>query len=245
MLETYLHKVEDRLSDVEPNYVEKTLVQRMTDQYNQASFGTINSSSKLKVLSRLKDSPGRESYLREVEISKHRIALTRFRLCSHSLEIERGRYQDLNRQERLCHYCKTRGKDEVEDEGHFLISCPLYNELRERFLPQNIVNHNILSREDKITQILSDELNIKSVAKFIHQAFEIREISLDALSSIKCMVDQVEKYIADASDPLKHSFTINHSSEDGLKIILFRNGSFRAKSSNEAGLKITLSRISP
>ena len=58
------------------------------------------------------------------------------------------------------------------------------------------MNHNILSREDKITQILSDEVNIKSVAKVIHQAFEIRDISLDALSSIKCMVDQVEKYIA-------------------------------------------------
>ena len=47
MLETYLLKLEDRLDDVEPNYIEKTLVQRMTDQYNQTSFGTINSSSKL------------------------------------------------------------------------------------------------------------------------------------------------------------------------------------------------------
>ena len=80
MLETYLLKVEDRLNDVEPNFIEKTLVQRMTDQYNQTSLGTINSSSKLQVLSRLKDTPGRESYLKDVEISKHRVALTRFRL---------------------------------------------------------------------------------------------------------------------------------------------------------------------
>ena len=135
MLETYLLKVEDRLDVIEPNYLEKTLVQRMTDQYNQTSLGTINSISKLKLLSRLKETPGRESYLKDVEISKHRVALTRFRLCSHSLEIERGRYQNSNRQERLCQYCKAHGRDEVEDEGHFLISCPLYSELRERLLP--------------------------------------------------------------------------------------------------------------
>ena len=221
MLETYLLKVQDRLRDMEPNYIEKTLVQRMTDQYNQTSLGTINSSSKLKILARLKDTPGRESYLKEVEISKHRVAMARFRLCSHSLEIERGRYQEPDQQKRLCHYCKAHGKDEVEDEVHFLISCPLYSELRERFLPQNILNNTFLSKEDKVTKILSDKDNIKSVAKFIHQSFEDRVISLDALSSVRSMVDKVEKYIADASDSQKHSYAVKSSSEDGLKITLF------------------------
>ena len=133
---------------------------------------------------------------------------------------------------------------EVEDEGHFLISCPLYSELRERLLPQNILNLNHLSKEDKMAKILSDGENIKSVAKFIHQAFEKREISLDALSSINCMVDQVEKYIADASDPLKSSFAVISSREDDLKITLFRNGSYEVKSSSEDGPRITLSKIS-
>ena len=131
----------------------------------------------------------------------------------------------------------------MEDEVHFLISCPLYSELRERFLPQNILNNTFLSKEDKVTKILSDKDNIKSVAKFIHQSFEDRVISLDALSSVRSMVDKVEKYIADASDSQKHSFAVKSSSEDALKITLFRNGSYAIKSSSEDGLKITLSRI--
>ena len=131
----------------------------------------------------------------------------------------------------------------VEDESHFLISCPLYKELRERFLPQNILNNTSLSNEDKTTRILSDEGNIKSVAKFVYTSFGDREISLEALSSIKCVVDQVEKYIADASDPQKHSYTIQSSSEDGLQITLLRDGPYAIKNSSEDGLQITFSRI--
>ena len=119
MLETYLLKVEGSLEDTEPNYIEKTLMQRMTDQYNQTSFGTINSSRKLKTLRRLKSTPGRETYLREVEISKHRVAMSRLRLCSHSLESERGRYDETDAEKRHCQYCKAHGKEEVEDEAYW------------------------------------------------------------------------------------------------------------------------------
>ena len=191
--------------DAEPNYIEKTLMQRMTDQYNQTSFGTINSSRKLETLRRLKNTPGRETYLRDVEISKHRVAMSRLRLCSHSLESERGRYDNTEAENRHCQYCKAHGKEEVEDEAHFLVSCPQHNELRKTFLPQNILHNNPLSKENKLTQILSDSEHIKSVAKFIYLAFEDRKISLEALSSIDALIDSVDKYMADASDPQKNN----------------------------------------
>ena len=242
MLETYLLKVEGSLEDVEPNYIEKTLMQRMTDQYNQTSFGTINSSSKLETLRRLKSTPGRETYLKDVEITKHRIAMSRLRLCSHSLEIERGRYDDTESESRHCQYCKVHGKEEVEDEVHFLVSCPQHKELRKTFLPKNILHNNSLCKEDKLTQILSDSEHIKSVAKFIHLAFEDRKISLEALSSIDAMIDNVDKYIAGASDPQKKQYGIISSREDGLKITLLRISSCTIKNSCEDGMKFTLSR---
>ena len=185
-------------------------MERMIDQYNQASFSQLNSSSKLNTLSRLKNIPGRESYLKDVEISKHRVALLRLRLCSHSLQIERGRYdhsEDPENQNRLCQYCKAHGKEVVENEAHFLVSCPLYNELREKLLPRNIF-HTYLCEEDKATQILSDPKHIKHVAKFIYLAFEEREINLEALSSINDMIDCIEKHIASASHPHKNQYAV-------------------------------------
>ena len=174
--------------------------------------------------------------------------MTRLRLCSHSLEIETGRWDrpETDRKDRHCFYCKTHGKHEVEDEGHFLIICPLYRDLRETLLPQNILHDNSLRIEDKVTQILSDIENVKSVAKFIYQAFEDRKISLEVLSFINSMTDYVDKYIADASNPQKNSYVVKNSSEDGLKITFSREkkSSYVVQSSTEDGLKIILSRIS-
>ena len=60
---------------------------------------------------------------------RFRIALSRLRMSSHPLMIEKGRHfkPPLPRVNRLCPCCK----DQTEDECHFLISCPLYNEERK------------------------------------------------------------------------------------------------------------------
>ena len=44
-----------------------------------------------------------ENYLDCIENKiKNRIALTKFRLSSHDLAVERGRYDDTNRNDRIC-----------------------------------------------------------------------------------------------------------------------------------------------
>lgn len=66
------------------------LLEKLVDQYNQTAFHTIENSNKLKLFRQLKENPGTESYLNNVETSKHRIALTKLRLSAHNLEIEAG-----------------------------------------------------------------------------------------------------------------------------------------------------------
>ena len=65
-----------------------------------------------------------------------RIALTKLRCSVHKLHIETGRHRNINYEERLCILCDT---NNIEDEFHFVIVCPLYEELRQIYLPR-IVN---------------------------------------------------------------------------------------------------------
>ena len=61
-----------------------------------------------------------------------RIVLTKWRLSSHDLHIEQGRYTSpiTPRADRTCKSCASK----IEDEHHVLFQCPLYNIVRLRFL---------------------------------------------------------------------------------------------------------------
>ena len=60
-----------------------------------------------------------------------RILITKWRLSSHNLNIEKGRYTSpiTPREERICKICTTC----IENEHHVLFDCPLYNIVRIRF----------------------------------------------------------------------------------------------------------------
>ena len=51
--------------------------------------------------------------------SIHSDSITRFRLGSHNLPIETGRWSRIKREDRLCRVCSVLG-----DERHFLFDCP-------------------------------------------------------------------------------------------------------------------------
>ena len=52
--------------------------------------------------------------------------LCKFRISSHDLEIERGRYYTIDVDYRICKLCNIK----VEDEIHFLLECPKLNSKR-------------------------------------------------------------------------------------------------------------------
>jgi len=61
-----------------------------------------------------------------LEEFKTRNILTRFRVGMHQLEIERGRFFNINVEERICKLCKK----ECEDEIHFLLDCDKLGSVR-------------------------------------------------------------------------------------------------------------------
>ena len=79
----------------------------------------------------IKQDFGLEKYLEAISDSRYRIATSKLRASSHTLEIERGRYtkRKTDISKRLCPVCYT-----IEDEVHFLINCKLYEPERQRLL---------------------------------------------------------------------------------------------------------------
>ena len=77
-------------------------------------------------------------------VEKYRTVITRWRLSSHPLRIETGRYHrpKLQRNERTCIVCNT-----LEDEHHSLFVCTAHTFIRTRYA-------NILSTYTTVPSIL-------------------------------------------------------------------------------------------
>ena len=82
--------------------------QRLFDQCNQSFITAANGSQKLIIYNQFKTECKLEPYLNLVCENKYKIALSIFRLSSHSLMIEIGRYNGTPREDRLCTFCNIR-----------------------------------------------------------------------------------------------------------------------------------------
>ena len=177
----------------------------------------------MKTLSLLKQTPGAEAYLSEVKNTKHRIALTKLRLSGHTLEIEKGRYNNTQSEDRHCTYCKALGSTIVEDERHFLLHCPMSKELREKCLPMEV--DNVMSDDEKFINIMTNPSLFQSTAKFVYTAFKNRDLNLEVLSTINDVVEYVE------------DICLKTQHEDCVIM------PYKIRSINQGGLKLTLSRV--
>ena len=238
MLLEYLQKLNET-EEVRRGPIAEKLNRRLIDQFNQDSFGLINTRSRMKTLSLLKETPGKEPYLTEVTNSKHRIAMAQLRLSGHRLEIETGRYSDTTSEERLCTYCHYFGHRAIGDEIHFLLNCPMLENIRLKHLPQNLHNNPSDDTEKFKSRMSHNENNdLKQTAKFIHEAFKERDVQLDVLNTIHDLITSTEnilsKNVPDPGDKIpvcgkntkknsnknREVYEIKNISQNGLKITL-------------------------
>ena len=86
---------------------------------------------KLRTYVKIKQQYGFENYLSIIKNFELRRCLSKFRISSHHLQIEVGRYQGTPAHMRLCSKCDL---NEVDDEIHFLFKCTKFKDEREDFL---------------------------------------------------------------------------------------------------------------
>ena len=89
-----------------------------------------------------------QPYLSKPIYCQYKKLICKLRLSSHCLCIETGRYKNVPLERCICPICKS----DVEDEYHFMLKCPAYNNLRKRYLkPYYFQRPSVY----KLTQLLS------------------------------------------------------------------------------------------
>ena len=107
--------------------------QRSMDMYMQSCHEDIQLSSRCRLYKELKDNHEMEPYLQRNINRALRITLTKLRLSSHKLLVERGRWlkPKIEYSNRLCTLCS---KIDIQDEYHVLMVCPHYTILRKKYI---------------------------------------------------------------------------------------------------------------
>ena len=170
------HLANKGLDNLPPNsngkpFIYKKLYESLINKFQLDALSAIgNPGHKLRTYALLKNEIGRENYLDVIRNVPIRTQLTKFRLSDHNLEIEKGRHRGVGAELRFCPFCKNK----VENEAHFLIGCPTYEDLREEEPVFQSLNPGV-SEIEKFVFLMS---NGQQIAPSIHKLFELRNFLL-------------------------------------------------------------------
>ena len=149
---------------------------------------------------------------------KNRQILSKFLCSSHKLRIETGRHTHIEtpREQRLCQLCTM---NKVEDEHHFILECPVYENIRRDSPIQ-------LEKYDSLEALFHLE-DPPILAEYLRKAYNLR----DQLS---------------AEEP--ETYRIVERSKDGMNLFLCKGkdtpGRLRVKNITKDGLRFKIYRTS-
>lgn len=134
----------------------KNKVTNKTNRKERIQLSDLSMSSRYKEISNLKYC---DVLYNSFVVERYRTIITRWRLSSHSLRIETGRYTrpKTPKPERKCGICNT-----LEDEHHALFACSAHIFIREHY-------HDILSRYTTVQSILhpTTTTDANTIGKYI------------------------------------------------------------------------------
>ena len=144
-------------------------VQKLKEQHLQLWHNRCIENTKLNYYVLYKTTFSVETYVSAIDINKFRQCFANFRSAAHDLMIEKGRHFNLHRDQRQCPYCET----DIEDEYHMFSICPLYHDLRLKYLPNYSVQHP--SDLAFCSLMSSDSVKlIRNISMYLYYAFKIR-----------------------------------------------------------------------
>ena len=138
--------------------------------------------NKLSNYSTFKHSFDLEKYVLQMSLDDRR-NFTKLRISCHDLAIETGRYSN-NRKplsERICNLCNL---NQIEDEFHFFMTCPFYNNEREIYKAclQSLSSISLSPTRETYTTLMqcaNGDLEFsRATCQFVNACFAKRKLSL-------------------------------------------------------------------
>ena len=141
-------------------------------------LANVAKKSKLRVYRKLKSRLVLEDYVIELDREKRR-QLTMLRGGTNKLRIETGRWRGESEEERVCNVCLCQ---EVENETHFILACPMYVVERANMFCR--IREEISELEYVENMEEEWQLNLLIGIGWGKKNKEIREIVLDYLKKV-------------------------------------------------------------
>ena len=175
------------LPQFQKSKIQNYVIQTLKDVYTQSANAKINSESKLYLFKNGTNPRVMSKYLCTLYGRDRRRVFANFRLGTFDLELEKGRHFGIPRESRICKICNTKN---IENEDHFLFSCPPLSLTRNLFIQKisNIhENFSKMSSSEKISFLFfNDELDndTERIAADFLLALEKRKNFLIKLQSV-------------------------------------------------------------
>ena len=147
----------------------RTFKQRIVDCAKQEWHAKLSDSGKARHYRFIMPSLETANYLKLNIPIKYQIALSKLRCSIHKLKVETGRHESIAYEQRLCTLCNY---NLVEDEFHFVMICPIYENLRSTLMP--ILGNRDRNVENFYALFNGNYHETLNLAKFIFYAFHFR-----------------------------------------------------------------------
>ena len=147
-----------------------SIKQTLTDQFMQQWRSYVQDSPKALNYRIYKDEPKFENYFNIVN-DRNYITLCRFRTMNHRLPIERGRWQNIPRENRKCNLCQSQ---DIGDEYHYLLTCTSLREERKLYIKPKLYKrpNTMKFRELMNSQHPPDLYNLCKFIRIINQRLD-------------------------------------------------------------------------
>ena len=146
---------------INDKWLKEKIKQCLSDQFQQSWNNDLQTCPKAINYRIFKDSFGFENYLNILE-EKNLFIFSKFRMVNHALPIERGRWQNIERENRSCTLCLS----DIGDEYHYILKCPFFSEERKLYLRKRFYKRpNIMGFKEIMSS--SNKQILINLCKFI------------------------------------------------------------------------------